>query len=265
MADNGDVDFSHSFTDLMTSLAIAFLILAVAMIVINIVNQRQIINEAQKIDQRNKEIGAYKNELAKKIAQIFKMIQVEQLNSYKSECVELDFAEQYRLVIRFKGDTKECKTKGLFFGENSFVFEGNPYAIKGIAEIYRTICEEISRVVGGNEPKDYVERVQILGHTDAVMKNTGAECKGLPDGEKLQCGNLYLSAQRARTVFLLIGENLSSNEKDFKCFREKTQISGRGPFDQINNDINKNGLNRRVEVVIDLRVPIFPSDSVDTK
>jgi flagellar motor protein MotB len=265
MASHDGNDFSSSLTDLMTSLAIVFLILAVGLVIVNTLQSSENEQRGKQYEEDSKNIKVSKATLLTKIKEAFKIKSDQEFSITADRCVEVDASNDYSIVVRFNGSEKECLKSGLFFEENKFFLktENVKQNILNLASLYETICT--SSEINAN-----VERVQIVGHTDSKKYKDDATCSDPSisfDGRKskddsdLQCGNLYLSAQRARTVFLLVGGHIGRRE-NLKCFGSKTQISGRGPFEPKLDSNTKRVLDKndnqhkRVEIVFDFRQPL---------
>ena len=245
--DEGGGDFSHSMTDLMTSLAIVFLILAVAMIVNS---KKGIKSKAEKVQDSKKEL----------LTNLNKILNIQNKNGYfliNDKCISIDTHEKYKINIRLNAkDKAKCKDGGLYYENNQFTISPNEELDKtvlAISKIYDEICSQ--RFEGT------VERVQILGHTDLKLSNFDlVNCNktvGKINSDILQCGNINLSALRAENVFLMLGNQIisrDSNDKLVNCFNRITEISGRGPFDVSTKPLPQEE-KRRVEIVISLKQP----------
>lgn len=269
MASTDGNDFSGSFTDLMTSLAIVFLILSVGMVIINVLNASDYEVTGKKYIEDLKIVTAKKMELLDEIKKQFGIQKTGEALATADDCVTIDAAHPFRIVIRFNGASKECLKEGLFFKENDFLLDKNKVDknLSRLSNIYGSICSDVS---GDNQ----IEDVQIVGHTDAkAYFGDDENCLATFSKKKsktaedqlrdLQCGNLYLSSQRARTVFLLVSEKIrqSGNSKNLNCFKKKTQASGRGPFEpKIDLKSGKvldqfDAQQKRVEIVFNFKQP----------
>lgn len=269
MASSDGGDFSTSFTDLMTSLAIVFLILSVGLVIVNALNASENESTGKKYLEELQLVTNKKMELLEEIKKQFLIDRNGNALLTAEECVAIDASHPFRIIIRFNGSSQECLKEGLFFKENAFLLdktrvEGN---LIRIANIYKKMCSK-------NEIGEQIEDIQIVGHTDAKGyygddKNCFEifESDRVPKMEsflrEIQCGNLYLSSQRARTVFMLVGEKIEQ-DRDFEvmnCFKSKTQASGRGPFEpkidpKTNAPIDPlNPQQKRVEIVFNFKQP----------
>lgn len=238
MSHENEVDFSHSFTDLMTSLAIAFLILAVVMMVSQALAEN---SHAQGVEN-------IKTELCDKLKEEFKL-DCNKKDGLKNsgDCITVEDGI-FHLKLKFSGDEK-CKEEGLFFSLNDF--RGTPNfkpVTKKLAKLYDIFCPN------GIEAH-YIDTVRIVGHTTGeIYHGDDSNCSGFAGLGEIQCGNLYLSSQRARQVFMMIGDSLGTTT-NFGCFKKITQISGRGPFEPFDPSNTGNPKNRRVELVVNFRSP----------
>lgn len=260
-------DFSGSFTDLMTSLAIVFLILAVAMVIVFVLNSSKAAQVGTSAIQETEKIKAQKNILLDKIKEYFAPDAKGLHFSTNDNCVEIDGKSDFQIVIRFNGSTGECLKSGFFFSTGSFNLDYNLVRenVKRVSKIYEYICSSI-------EVSNTINNFQIVGHTnDVYFSGDDQNCFNSINAEmderskklfgKMQCGNIYLSAQRARSVFLLVGAWLDSNTNSFDCFTTKTQISGRGPFEpkldpeSLEPIIRESPQHKRVELIFNFKQP----------
>lgn len=269
MASSDGNDFSGSFTDLMTSLAIVFLILSVGMVIVNALNASENETTGKRYIEELKAVTHQKMDLLDEIKKQFEISKVGSSLATDDNCVSVDASHPFRITIRFNGSIRECLNEGLFFKENEFLLDKSKVEknLSRIANIYDKMCSAA-------EMKNQVEDVQIVGHTDAKGyygddKNCldAIDSKRTPVSEEflrgIQCGNLYLSSQRARTVFVLVGQKIQDRRSVelATCFKSKTQASGRGPFAP-KQDI-KSGeeiapldpQQKRVEIVFSFRQP----------
>jgi flagellar motor protein MotB len=255
--DNGESNFSHSMTDLMTSLAIVFLILAVAMIVKNKLSEDSRASKYDALSSQNEKIKNSKTELLNELKKILEII--KQGNSFSTEdnCIVIDGdSSPYKIKIRLNGDNSDCKSRGLFYDDDSSFIKVTSKiekTLNSLSSFYDALCSE-------NFIKN-IERVQILGHTD--NKPSPRDLKnciltvGSDNIKKLQCGNVNLSSSRAENVFLMLGNSIIKKNKEtlINCYTVKTEISGRGPFDPDKKYNSDSPNQRRVEIVISLNQP----------
>lgn len=269
MASSDGGDFSGSFTDLMTSLAIVFLILSVGLVIVNALNATENETTGKKYMDDLNLVTSKKMDLLDEIKKQFKIHRNGNALATADGCVAVDASHPFRITIRFNGASKECLDEGLFFKENEFLLdkvrvEGN---LIRISNVYRKMCSS-------DELAGQIEDIQIVGHTDGKgYYGDDKNCLQIFASERtpsmeeflrdIQCGNLYLSSQRARTVFLLVGEKIEKdhNSKFFDCFKGKTQASGRGPFEPKVDSKTKMELDpldpqqKRVEIVFNFKQP----------
>ncbi len=255
MSNEKENDFSHSMTDLMASLAIIFLILAVAMIVQNKLSENTRASKYDAMVNQNEEIRSLKKDLLGHLKEIFEITKNGSSFSTEDGCILIDGdSSPYKIKIRLNGENLNCKSRGFFYSSDSASIQINPLiekTITSISNFYQKLCSA--------EIVKNIDRIQILGHTDSVMSNRDmANCiktVGEKNSRDLQCGNINLSSARAQNVFLLLGRKISIIDfKNISCFTEKTEVSGRGPFDIESKKLNFNE-QRRVEIVVNLAQP----------
>ena len=234
MSKNDEPDFSHSLTDLWTSLAVVFLILAVGMVINVKVSESDSASKFTEYQVEREKIYDNKILLLDKLNKIFELDKHGTDLSTNSNCITIDGnSSPYKILIKFNSEDPGCKDKGLFYDTAVFQLQKNEHishTINSITKIYHEICSE--------HLLTNIDDVQILGHTDTEPAKMDVPACNKSDTyqnssfQELHCGNLFLSAQRARDVFLLIGQTIISENdgKLFDCFKSKTEISGRGPF-----------------------------------
>ena len=255
--ENNSSDFSHSLTDLMTSLAIVFLILAVAMISLIIVKESDNSKKYQKLQNEFGKTAKIKADILNEIKELFRLKTFGNGFISDDNCVLVDASDDYRIKIKFNGDDQNCADKNLMYPSGEYKKDKIKVldSLINISKIYLKVCDKNSL--------SFLENIQVLGRTDATkLLDKSSDCsKYYEDMQKidsgeLQCGNIALSANRARDVYLLVGSYIMDNEKDvFECFKNKTEISGRGPFGEFEKNIDSDHM-RRIELVINFRKPI---------
>ncbi|MBK7892142.1 MAG: hypothetical protein IPJ84_15265 [Bdellovibrionales bacterium] len=257
------VDFSHSNTDLMASIAVIFLLLAVAMILANSA-------AVSKAENAQEKLNAERNEFNNEIRDLLKLPRGGKDVS-DDGCIRVindDLKSEIRIRFIDGHSANGERCRGLTFGTAEFKLSGQSDSaniLDKLALISSKACKKQS--AGKDSP---IWRLSIEGHTDKDRYFNDSLSRCDHRNEEL-CGNLYLSAQRAREVYLRIARTMASNEKvsqDRRCFEKMALISGRGPLDPVNEpdremaavydeaESNHDGKqsNRRVEYIVHFKV-----------
>lgn len=249
--DSEQQDYAHNFTDLMSSLAIIFLILAVAVVCSFYLSRNSAAKKYEHLTTLHSKVIDSKGDLLKNIKEIFNMNQSGNSFSTTDNCIHVDGVSNYKVVLKFDGENIKCRNSGLFYKSNEYQLPKlqTSDTILKLSKIYVHICKSMV---------NDIDNIEILGHTDSLpSKLDNQSCRNINSNSdeqfnNLHCNNIYLSAQRARDVFLQVGQKFIEDKKTFHCLTEKTVISGRGPFATISNN---NTANRRVEVIINFKQP----------
>jgi len=257
-------DFSHSLADLMTSLAIVFLILAVAMVIYaKLTENRRAALYTALVGEHDKAM-TLKKEILDQIIKTFDLKALANNSlSTDNECMSIDGdSSPYKITIRFKSTDErstekkqaDCKSKGFFYKSDDYQSIKEPRnaaTISKIVTMFESLCED--------KDKNNIDHVQILGHTDKNTssldrKNCDPYSSETSQEKSLQCENIFLSAQRARDVFMRVGVEIlkKNNDSLLSCFKSTTEVSGRGPFNPVSKVDSEN---RRVEIVINFKQP----------
>ncbi len=264
MADEQEkVDFSHSNTDLMASIAVIFLLLAVAMILANSA-------AVSKAENAQEKLNAERNEFNNEIRALLELPPGGKDVS-DDGCIRVindDLKSEIRIRFIDGQSANGERCKGLTFGAAEFKLNGHSDSaviLNKLAMISAKACQKQS--VGKDSP---IWRLSIEGHTDKDRYFNDSLSRCDFRNEEL-CGNLYLSAQRAREVYLWIARTMDSNEaisRDKRCFEKMALISGRGPLDPVDEkdretasiegetgaDRDGKQSNRRVEYIVHFKV-----------
>lgn len=223
---NGKDNFGPALTDFMSGVAVVFLCLAAAYIV-------RATQADRKYGDEKKRKEEVQTEILKEIAQILGLELSEgKLLSYDN-CYEVESdPDNYKIYVRFKSDADKCKG-GLVFPRAKPRLAQSPESDAKFILVASKICEKIGGVENGKTSD--IDRVELLGHTDADPFLDG-ECDKLNDNH---CGNLGLSALRARQVFLYLWDAQGGEIKD--CLAKYYKISGRADFEPLKDSANSLG------------------------
>lgn len=264
MADEQEkVDFSHSNTDLMASIAVIFLLLAVAMILANSA-------AVSKAENAQEKLNAERNEFNNEIRALLDLPPGGKDVS-DDGCIRVindDLKSEIRIRFIDGHSANGDRCRGLTFGAAEFKLDGqgdSANILSKLAMISSKACQKKS--VGKDSP---IWRLSIEGHTDndRYFNDSLSRCDFR--NEEL-CGNLYLSAQRAREVYLWIARTMAADQaisEDKQCFEKMALISGRGPLDPVQegdretaavdddagSNLDGKQSNRRVEYIVHFKV-----------
>lgn len=233
MKGRNEADFSHSMTDLMSGVAVMFLLIAAIFMVQA--------SKSKKIAEANAaqaKLAAQANEKAKKDLDNLKAIDtsgIDALRSLRDQLGDQVRSGSIKLAYDPTVDprllTIEFEDKALTFASNECVIDRAriPTLHSTLQVIFPKICE-IDRKL--------VQSITLEGHTDNLPP---AENKcGTPD--RLGCGvkqsdeckqqgfenNVRLSAQRAQNVFFEARKALPT--ENLRCLDDTFLIAGRGPM-----------------------------------
>jgi hypothetical protein len=246
-------DFSHSMTDLMASLAVVFLLVAAAAILMIYQSTKA------KVDIQKGRVEAAHQALLKEVVRLFDLKQSDFGLVDDSKCVRVDAANLYSIKIAFESDDVRCAKKSISFRQGEFVFSNSdvvPFIQTSVKQIFTSVCDP------KNEYQSLVENIKITGHSDPVrLPNQGVffGCTGTggpfsigsgrkgvkrkkvvgDSGSKSDglCNNISLSSRRAERVFFVVREALAPsgmNPDEIKierCVDKLFMVSGRGPTD----------------------------------
>lgn len=257
---NDDDIFGPALTDFMSGVAVVFLCLAVAYIVI--AKKKESIN-SELIRQYKEQIEVTNNQKAEFLEELKRILKIDaetKLDALSNECFEIK-TDGFKVTLRFKDVSNNKKCAGISFEKKLFIASGNSKE-DTFVKVAKKSCE-----FQRNRTKDkrtFFDRIELLGHTDcntfspksSFKKNPVGygyvDCAGLSDSP--DCGNLGLSALRARQVFLYLSYSLDDIDQD--CLNKFFKVSGRGSFEPVEKDCKADS-NRRVEFVFYIRPPEF--------
>jgi outer membrane protein OmpA-like peptidoglycan-associated protein len=234
MENSKSPDYSSSFTDLMASLAVVFLILAGGVTILLTLKRKSAVGE---------HVTILKNGIGKIIGNQFPNVNV------------ISDGNTVRVVF---ANVKTDNNSSLFF-------ELNRYQLApGQAEFVATTVKEIVNVACTFRETEAskVNLIVLEGHTDSSFNPVGEGCQSggnSSQGEKSFCNNVRLSSLRASEVFFHLKAATQIGSSLDTCIGEHFLVSGRGsavPMKKNGNRDNDhtgyNGNDRRVELVFHL-------------
>ena len=263
MARRGDDPFTHSLTDLMSGLAVIFLLVALLFIILTATANRDIKQKAEQYSELTKRDAAARGsaaELERLLRDLFARSQAR-VTVHRDE-------KRNPLLIFVLFDSEHGSGEGLFFerGSAELTAEARAFIAARFPELFRDLlCPR----------RDAIESVVLEGHTDTVANFqeralTLTPCAREHDARGAGCdelsfnNNVALSARRAQNViFQARGLFLKQGAADLvSCLDEQFTVAGRGevdPFIAPGRDPLKRGADdpgsRRVVLKIKVRPP----------
>lgn len=265
MKGRNEADFAHSLTDLMSGVAVMFLVIAAIFMVQATKAKRQ----AERLAEENKRRAEQNRVDADRFKEIDQRDQlgIKEIETLRSQLsvhpeIELlyDKAKDPRLLtIVFNRDTLKFRS-----GECE-VESATREAMRGtLRRIFPQICRSVGETGTGLQ-----KSITLEGHTDNLPP-LGVRCPGVPsanacyaDGKSDRCkqqgfeSNVQLSAARAQYVFFQAREVLDPEVA--RCLDSNFIVAGRGPMDPLDGQAWDRGRNpqdneKNRRVVIKIRV-----------
>lgn len=237
MNNHNKPDYSSSFTDLMASLAVVFLILAGGVTILLSMKSKKVI---EKNTTPSIAIDNAKDQLRGKFAEIL---------GDKKESVE----------IRTEGNTVRVIFAGREGKENPLNFPLNDFRLSDNNSIFvRTKIKSLVEVacLFRGIANTHVNLILLEGHTDSSFNPRGDAChygSKVSSETRSFCNNVRLSSQRATEVFFHLQNSIEDGTELFKCIRKRFLVSGRGSASPRNpreaGHLNVEDADRRVELV----------------
>ncbi len=260
--DNEDDIFGPALTDFMSGVAVVFLCLAVAYIVI--AKKKEAVN-SELIKQYKEQIELTNNQKAEFLEELKRILKIDSdtnINDLSNECFEIK-TDGFKVTLRFKNINTNIKCSGLAFENKLFIASAHDKEDRFV-QVAKKACEfQRSR---STPNRNFFDRIELLGHTDCNAFSPRAALKKIPPGygyvdchdmtDSADCGNLGLSALRARQVFLYLSSSLGNMDKE--CLNKFYKVSGRGSFEPVEKNCKADS-NRRVEFVFYIQPPEFKS------
>lgn len=257
---NDDDIFGPALTDFMSGVAVVFLCLAVAYIVIAKKNESVNTELIRKYKEQIELTNNQKAEFLKELKKILKIDSEAKLDALSNECFDIK-TDGFKITLRFKEVSNNKKCAGISFDKKLFIASANSNE-ETFVQVVKKSCDFQRDKTQGK--KHFFDRIELLGHTDCNTfspKSTSkknpvgygyVDCAALSDSP--DCGNLGLSALRARQVFLYLSNSLDQNDQN--CLNNYFKVSGRGSFEPVEKDCKADS-NRRVEFVFYIQPPEF--------
>lgn len=243
-----DADFSHSLTDLMSGLAVMFLLIAVIFMVQS-AKATRLANEAAKRAQRDadarKQDADELDKLRKKDTRSIEKLKdlKRKLESYDQ--IQLDYDEAndpFLLTVRFTNEqlrfpSNECKVDRV-----------QEQALRStLRELFPRLCDAV-------RDRDAKVTITLEGHTDrswprssncgmTVSAACGADCE-----HQAFDNNVRLSAARAQYVFFQARDLFRDDSTIDECLNNYVVVAGRGQVKPL--DPKDQAKNRRVEIKV---------------
>lgn len=243
-------DYSASFTDLMASLSVVFLILAGGVTILLSMRSKKKIDDIPK----QSPTGAIEAHTAKLASEISKLIPHD--------------TDDNKLIIhgntvRVIFGSRDNKRNSLYFPLNDYRLgsEQAKFVTTTVREIVSTAC----RLKETDKTK--INLIVLEGHTDSSANPKGEGChsdSNLTGVEQSFCNNVRLSSLRATETFFHLRGAIRENSDLSTCINEHFLVSGRGSASPVDRIFEQAGIvsdsDRRVELVFHI-VPIMRSES----
>lgn len=263
-------DFSHSLTDLMSGVAVMFLVIAA----IFMVQAAQAKKKAQRQEQIAKDLAKKNADDASKYNEID---QRDQQGIQEIEKLRSSLAGNKSIELVYD-EKKDPRLLTIVFNRESLQFESGECAVDAVKrdalrKTLQNIFPQICTTVGVGLQKS----IALEGHTDNSPP-FGARCGTTAPSEFCysyrnrsdeQCkkqsfeNNVRLSAARAQYVFFEAREALHQDQAAASCLDRNFMVAGRGPMEPLDGGAwetfrneAENARNRRV--VIKVRVTVVP-------
>lgn len=265
-----DADFAHSLTDLMSGVAVMFLVIA-AIFMVQALNAKKAAQAAAEDSRKraaeNQASAAKLRELDERDRQGIQEIEAlrDRLQANQGVSLEYDKHKDPRLLT-------------IVFNRDSLSFASGACEVPGatrevmratLRQIFPTICEAVGSTRTGLQ-----KTITLEGHTDSDPP-LGVRCKGIAAAtacfghQGATCkrqgfeANVQLSAARAQYVFFQARDTLSDDPSVAQCLDRNFMVAGRGPMDPLDGgawdavrSAEDNDKNRRV--VITVRITVAP-------
>jgi flagellar motor protein MotB len=208
---SGSDHLAHSFTDLMTSLMVIFILLLLVF-----VNNKAAVNEAVT-DSLLKDLRSQlstsqvQNQSASQIGNQSTQVQNQNTGQFQNQSIRLDSNDRYTIIVDIPDQLMTFKT--------------NEYELKPEGEAFlRSRAPVLARVLCDDRYRGSLENVIVEGHSDSAPYR-GAS---LEESQQL---NLKLSQDRSMEVVKKTLLYLQGSPKERGCLLEKLSATGRGEQD----------------------------------
>lgn len=268
-------DFAHSLTDLMSGVAVMFLVIAA----IFMVQASQAKKQALKLAAKNEDVAKKNEEFAQKFKEIDQRDQqgIQEIETLRdrlagNQDIELVYDKQ-----------KDPRLLTIVFSRENLRFDSGACEVGAstrdalrntLKDIFPKICATVEAGRSGLQ-----KSIALEGHTDNEAP-LGVSCRGVAiasacftNRSGAACkqqgfeSNVLLSAARAQFVFFQARDVLKDDVAVAQCLDRNFMVAGRGPMDPLDGGAwdkvrppAENDKNRRV--VIKVRVMVASVDRV---
>jgi len=235
-----DADFAHSLTDLMSGVAVMFLVIA-AIFMVQALKAKQKAQalaavSAQRAEE-NQDYARRFREIDERDRQGIQEIEAlrERLQANQGVSLEYDKRKDPRLLT-------------IVFNRDSLQFASGACEVPGatrevmretLRQIFPTICQAVGSTSTGLQ-----KTITLEGHTDNAPP-LGVSCKGIAAAtacfqhKDATCkdqgfkANVQLSAARAQHVFFEARDALRDQPAVAQCLERNFMVAGRGPMEPL--------------------------------
>jgi flagellar motor protein MotB len=232
----GEADFAHSLTDLMSGVAVTFLVIAAIFMV-------QASQAKQKVQQEKRHAEALAKRNEENAVKYEEMDEREQRGIAEIEKLRASLEGRPSIELLYDR-AKDPRLLTIVFDRDSLRFDSGACkvdrdALERLRATLRDIFPPICAAVGGGLQKS----IALEGHTDN-QPPLGVACKAVAaarscyrhrdDPRCLHQGlesNVQLSAARAQYVFFEARSALKDNPAVAECLDRSFLVAGRGPME----------------------------------
>jgi flagellar motor protein MotB len=255
-----DGDFSHSLTDLMSGLAVMFLLIAA----IFMLQSARATKEAQALAQKQTqlaqerqldadELDKLKQQNSRSRDRLLKLRDKLEANQRLSDKIIVihDPKDPLLLTISFTNDK---------LGFAPLACEVDTAQKEDLRATLSFLFSELCETIQLEEDTTVTQTIALEGHTDSAAPRearcgmtVNPSCFGSKSPEcqrEAFENNVRLSARRAQFVFFQARDVLRGNTKVAKCLDDYFVVAGRGPVSPVQGEGPYSPKNRRVEIKV---------------
>jgi flagellar motor protein MotB len=255
MKGRNDADFSHSLTDLMSGLAVMFLLIAAIFMVQASKATAQAKTAADDALEAKKQADeeAQKRKIDADELAALKAVNLQNIQKLKNLSERLR-RDQKKLRIEPVYDPKDPLLLTIRFTDETLQFPVGQCQVGAIREhdLEQTLKELLPQVCDVlSDEADVNQSIVLEGHTDALPASGAACGMSQNTGEGFE-NNVRLSAARAQYVFFLARKVVEQRPETKKCLQDNFVVAGRGNASLANPGDPYAKENRRVEIKVRL-------------
>lgn len=245
-----DADFSHSLTDLMSGLAVMFLLIAAIFVVQSAQARKAVEHSLEQLRAASKDKERDAEELAK--LRRINSKSIEKLVSLRDRLGENEVLRE-KIVVDYD-QRKDPLLLTIRFTDEKLRFPKGRCAVgdKQERDLRKTLSElfpELCKTIASSPDVSVAHTITLEGHTDRSSAS-GSECGMTPNPRESFENNVRLSAARAQYVFFLARNVLRDEADTARCLEDNFVVAGRGETDLLDPTHPYGAENRRVEIKV---------------